>query len=129
MDLGDLHQNTRNGLHMASLAGAWTVIVAGFGGFRARSGQMAFAPKLPDGISRLSFNLWYRHRNLCVTATPGQAVYELHDGAPITVVHYGEPVDVTSAEPVKLPIPAVPQRPRPRQPYGREPGRRIPPGT
>ena len=77
MDLGDLHHNTSNGLHMASLAGAWTVIVAGFGGLRARAGRLSFAPKVPDGISRLSFNLWYRHRNLCVTATPGQAVYEL----------------------------------------------------
>jgi len=128
MDLGDLHHNTRNGLHMASLAGAWTVIVAGFGGLRARAGRLAFAPKVPEGISRLSFNLWYRQRNLCVTAMPGQALYELHDGEPITVVHYGQPVDVTPAEPVKLPIPPLPNQPRPRQPYGREPVRRIPPG-
>jgi alpha,alpha-trehalose phosphorylase len=129
MDLGDLHQNTRNGLHMASLAGAWTVIVAGFGGLRARSGRLSFAPKVPNGISRLSFNLWYRRRNLCVTATPGQAVYELHDGEPITVVHYGESVDVTPGEPVKLAIPALPPRPRPGQPFGRQPARRIPPGS
>jgi alpha,alpha-trehalose phosphorylase len=127
MDLGDLHHNTRNGLHMASLAGAWTVIVAGFGGFRARAGRLSFAPKVPDNISRLSFNLWYRRRNLCVTATPGQAVYELHDGDPITVVHYGDPVEVTPQEPVKLPIPPHPVRPRPRQPTGREPVRRSPP--
>jgi alpha,alpha-trehalose phosphorylase len=129
MDLGDLHQNTRNGLHMASLAGAWTVVVAGFGGLRARAGRLAFAPKVPDGISRLSFNLWYRQRNLCVTATPSQALYELHDGEPITVLHYGESVDITPREPVKLPIPPLPKRPRPRQPYGREPIRRKPPGA
>jgi alpha,alpha-trehalose phosphorylase len=128
MDLGDLHHNTRNGLHMASLAGAWTVIVAGFGGLRSRAGRLSFAPKVPDGISRLSFNLWYRRRNLCVTATPGLAHYELHEGEPITVVHYGEEVDVTPGEPVKLPIPPLPERPRPRQPAGREPVRRLPPG-
>ncbi|MGH9008926.1 MAG: glycoside hydrolase family 65 protein [Acidimicrobiia bacterium] len=126
MDLGDLHQNTRNGLHMASLAGVWTVIVAGFGGLRARAGRLAFAPKVPDGIARLSFNLWYRRRNLCVTATPGQAHYELQDGDPITVAHYGEPVEVTRKEPVKLPIPPLPERSRPRQPFGREPVRRLP---
>ena len=33
-DLHDLHYNVRNGLHIASLAGAWTVAVAGFGGMR-----------------------------------------------------------------------------------------------
>jgi len=129
MDLGDLHHNTRDGLHMASLAGAWTVVVAGFGGLRARAGRLAFAPKVPNGISRLSFNLWYRQRNLCVKATPGEAVYELEDGDPITVVHYGEPVDVAQGTPVKLPIPTLPQRPQPRQPHGREPTRRIPPGA
>jgi alpha,alpha-trehalose phosphorylase len=129
MDLGDLHHNTRNGLHMASLAGAWTVVVAGFGGLRARSGRLAFAPKVPNGISRLAFNLWYRRRNLCVSATPGQAQYELQEGEPITVMHYGEPVEVTPEAPVKVPIPPLPQRPPPRQPHGREPARRIPPGT
>src|SRR5262249_50775997 len=29
VDLRDLHHNTRDGLHMASLAGAWTALVAG----------------------------------------------------------------------------------------------------
>ncbi len=32
IDLRDLHHNTRDGLHMASLAGAWIALVAGFGG-------------------------------------------------------------------------------------------------
>lgn len=31
MDLDDLEYNTRDGLHLASLAGAWIVAVAGFG--------------------------------------------------------------------------------------------------
>ena len=31
MDLDDLEYNTRDGLHIASLAGAWIVAVAGFG--------------------------------------------------------------------------------------------------
>jgi alpha,alpha-trehalose phosphorylase len=128
IDLHDLARNTANGLHMASLAGAWTVLVAGFGGLRARAGRPAFAPRLPNGISRLAFNLWYRRRNLCVTATPGQAHYELKAGEPLTFLHYGEEALATVDEPVKLPIPALPTRPRPRQPYGREPARRIPPG-
>ena len=34
VDLRDLHANTRDGLHMASLAGAWSTIVEGFGGLR-----------------------------------------------------------------------------------------------
>jgi alpha,alpha-trehalose phosphorylase len=128
IDLHDLAHNTANGLHMASLAGTWTVLVAGFGGLRARAGRPAFAPKLPNGISRLSFNLWYRRRNLCVTATPGQALYELKEGEPLAFLHYGEEALATVDEPVKLAIPTLPARPRPSQPSGREPVRRIPPG-
>jgi alpha,alpha-trehalose phosphorylase len=128
MDLHDLAHNTRNGLHMASLAGAWTVLVAGFGGLRARAGRLAFAPRLPNGISRLAFNLWYRRRNLCVTATPGQALYELKEGEPLTFSHYGEDAAASTGEPVKLPIPPLAPKAAPRQPPGREPARRIPPG-
>jgi alpha,alpha-trehalose phosphorylase len=83
---------------------------------------------VPNGISRLAFSLWYRRRNLCVTATPGEAVYELKEGEPLTFRHYGEPALATADAPVKLPIPPVAARPRPRQPPGREPARRIPPG-
>jgi alpha,alpha-trehalose phosphorylase len=128
MDLNDLHHNTRSGLHMASLAGPWTVLVAGFGGLRAGAGRLSFAPKLPNGISRLCFNLWYRRRNLRVTTTPGQAVYEVAEGEPITVFHYGDPAELAVGQPVKLALPAVMPRPRPHQPPGREPDRRIPPG-
>ena len=34
IDLRDLHHNTGDGLHIASLAGAWIALVAGFGGLR-----------------------------------------------------------------------------------------------
>ncbi len=51
MDLHDLNHNTRDGLHIASMAGAWSGLVAGFGGMRARRGELRFAPRLPGGIS------------------------------------------------------------------------------
>ena len=127
IDLFDLHHNTRNGLHMASLAGAWTVLVAGFGGLRARGGRLTLAPRLPDGLSRLAFNYWYRRRNLCVTATATEAHYRLEEGDPIELLHYGEPVLVSRDEAAVRPIPPLPDRPPPRQPPGREPARRRPP--
>jgi len=56
MDLRDLEHNTRDGLHMASLAGTWIALVAGFGGMRDYE-QLSFAPRLPDAITRLSFGI------------------------------------------------------------------------
>ena len=62
IDLRDLHHNTRDGLHMASLAGAWTALVARLRRPARRRGQSCRSnPQLPDGISRLRFRLrWQR---------------------------------------------------------------------
>ena len=49
IDLRDLHHNSRDGLHMASLAGAWIALVAGFGGLRDHGGELMFDPALPVG--------------------------------------------------------------------------------
>ena len=53
MDIDDLEHNTRDGLHIAALAGSWIALVQGFGGMRYRSGQPpSFAPRLPPALSR-----------------------------------------------------------------------------
>src|SRR5262249_58223655 len=53
MDFADLEHNTRDGVHIASLAGAWTAAVAGFGGMRDHDGKLTFAPRLPARLERL----------------------------------------------------------------------------
>ncbi len=70
MDLRDVEHNTADGVHMASLAGAWMAVVAGFGGMRAGVGQLMFSPRLPAGIPQLRFRMRYRGRKLRVTITP-----------------------------------------------------------
>src|SRR5205823_8366852 len=52
MDLDDLEHNTRDGLHIASLAGAWVGAVAGLGGMRDHGGVLQFTPRLPDALNR-----------------------------------------------------------------------------
>ena len=51
IDLDNLEHNTRDGLHIASLAGAWIVAVAGFGGMRDHDGTLSFAPRLPERLA------------------------------------------------------------------------------
>jgi alpha,alpha-trehalose phosphorylase len=99
-------------------------IVSGLGGMRARDSELAFAPRLPAGLTRLMFNLSYRDRHVRVTATPDSASYTLVAGAPITLSHYGEPLTVAPGLPVVRSIPEAPARERPSQPRGREPVRR-----
>jgi alpha,alpha-trehalose phosphorylase len=127
MDLGDLEHNTRDGLHMASLAGSWIAAVAGFGGMRSHGGELSFRPRLPAALSRLCFRVLYRSACLKVTITHAQARYELiHEGDPLTVRHEDEVVTVRYDEPVVRGWSVPDPGPEPRQPPGREPTRRRP---
>jgi alpha,alpha-trehalose phosphorylase len=130
MDLRDLNHNTRDGVHVASLAGTWLALVAGFGGMRDHDGVLSFAPRLPSRLDRLEFSLLWQGLRLRVAVDRGAATYSLRDGedgASLRLHHHGEPVTVTVAQPVTLPLPPPPPTgPPPRQPAGRQPRRREP---
>jgi trehalose/maltose hydrolase-like predicted phosphorylase len=127
IDLRDLHDNSRDGLHMASLAGAWIALVSGFGGLRDHGGQLMFDPALPVGISRLSFSIRWRGSRLHISFDHHEVTYTLHDGESTEVAfrHDGEDVVVTTAEPVVRKLKGRrPLLPAPSQPIGREPAKR-----
>jgi alpha,alpha-trehalose phosphorylase len=125
MDLHDLHRNTRDGLHIASLAGAWIAAVAGFGGMRDHDGRLTFAPQLPTRLQRLAFRLLYRGRRLKVEVTERDATYTLLTGDALEIGHHGEPVTITEGAPVTKELPPPPTQPAtPTQPRGRAPIRR-----
>jgi len=127
MDLGDLEHNTRDGLHMASLAGSWIAAVAGFGGMRNHGGELSFRPRLPSALSKLSFRVLYRGACVRVAITHSKARYELIDGGdPLTLRHEDELVTVRTGEPAERKWSVPDPGPEPSQPSGREPARRRP---
>jgi alpha,alpha-trehalose phosphorylase len=124
IDLRNLHDNTGDGLHMASLGGAWTALIAGFGGLRDREGLLAFDPALPDGLAELAFSIRWRGVRLRVEINHQQVTYAVHNGpgASLTLTHAGEEITVTADAPVTRPIEQrKPLLPPPTQPPGREP--------
>ena len=124
LDLHDLEHNTRDGVHIASLAGAWLALVCGLGGLRQEDGEVAFAPRLPEGLARVAFNVHLKSRNLRVEVTRDAATYTVASGDPMTVTHHGARLKVSPDKPQVQPIPPITPRPRPRQPPGREPAHR-----
>ncbi len=127
MDLDDLEHNTRDGVHIASLAGSWIGAVAGLGGMRDFDGTLSFVPRLPRALTRLTFRMIFRGRRLKVDLTPAQASYSLASGRALKISHHGEPLTVRSREPAVAPIPPAPALEAPRQPPGREPGEALRP--
>ncbi|OBK86257.1 glycosyl hydrolase [Mycolicibacter heraklionensis] len=127
VDLRDLHDNTRDGLHMASLAGTWLALVAGFGGLRDDAGVLSLDPALPDGISRLRFGLRWQGFRVTVDANHSKVTYTLRDGPDgrLTINHADEEVELSTQSPTTLPARRrEPLLPAPPQPPGREPKHR-----
>jgi alpha,alpha-trehalose phosphorylase len=123
MDIRDLHNNVRDGLHIASLGGALLAAVCGIGGMRD-NGRLSFAPRLPETLTRLCFPVVFRGRRLTVEVREGAVTYALDEGdAPLEVLHWGETVELTPGESTSRDVPPAPELPPPRQPPGREPAR------
>jgi alpha,alpha-trehalose phosphorylase len=126
LDLDDLQHDTRDGVHIASLAGACIVAIAGFAGLRESDGTLSFLPRLPHAITRLALNVHTRRTTfLRVEVEPAQATYTLLEGETVEIQHHGEPITVTAAEPVRRPIPPPNELEPPTQPWGRAPRRRL----
>jgi alpha,alpha-trehalose phosphorylase len=124
IDLRDLHSNTRDGLHMASLAGAWTAIVGGFGGLRDDEGILALDPQLPDGIARLRFRLRWRGFRVTVDVNHSDVTYTLRDGpdGDLIIRHAGDELALNTDSPTTIAVrKREPLLPPPPQPPGREP--------
>jgi len=91
LDLDNYNRNTREGLHITSIAMAWANIVYGFAGLRSDGEVLRFAPRLPDRWKRLTFSVMYRDRVIRIRMEKDQTAFSLAQGAPLTVLIYDAP--------------------------------------
>ena len=89
LDLDDSHGNSRDGLHMANMAGTWLSVVYGFAGMRQKGGLLAFHPCLPQGWQQYGFCIRWRGRRLRVRVGRAQAAYLLEEGEAMALLHQG----------------------------------------
>jgi len=67
-DLRDIHGNTKEGIHGASLGGTWQAVINGFGGMRIKQDILSFKPKLPLGWHKIAFSLSWKGNTISVWA-------------------------------------------------------------
>ncbi|MDT4925681.1 MAG: alpha,alpha-trehalose phosphorylase [Pseudonocardiales bacterium] len=126
MDLRDLEHNSGDGLHIASLAGGWLAVVAGFGGLRDVGDRMCFRPQLPPGWTRLRFGVRITGQRLHVDITEGSVTYSVEGTEPVAIAQLGprsrDEFDVRPNKAVKRTWkPVKASTPTPTQPAGRAP--------
>jgi alpha,alpha-trehalose phosphorylase len=124
IDLDDLEDNARDGLHLAGLAGTWIALVAGFGGLRDHGEKLSFGPRLPPGLEGLAFTVLHRGCKVRVCIERRQTTYQLLEGAPpLELVHHGKSLTLRGSKPVRRPIPRIATPEPVQQPVGRAPRR------
>ena len=124
MDLADLEHNVRDGVHMGSLAGAWLAAVHGLGGMRHLADSLAFNPRLPPNIRKLTFRVNFLDRLVRVEVGRERVTYTLLRGRALAFDHHGDRLLLKPRVPAIRAIPKIKPGPEPRQPAGREPARR-----
>lgn len=106
VDLGNLHGNTKDGVHIASTGGVWSALVYGFGGFRDYEGRYSINPRLPDEWEELIYRITLHgcRIRVAIRRHSVELVVEegLHDVGPIEVG--GREVVVTH-EPMTIALP------------------------
>ncbi|MCL1897872.1 MAG: glycoside hydrolase family 65 protein, partial [Micrococcales bacterium] len=80
VDLGDLHNNSADGVHVASTGGVWSALVSGFAGLRTDSGRIEFDPRLPQLWEGLSFKITIGHSQLAVDLVQEEIRFQVESG-------------------------------------------------
>lgn len=92
MDLDDMHNNTKDGLHMANMAGTWMGITGGFAGMSLSEKGLSFQPKLPKAWRRYAFCVNYRGSVIRVCVDENGASYQLLSGPEVDITSHGQQI-------------------------------------
>jgi alpha,alpha-trehalose phosphorylase len=115
VDLGDLHHNASDGVHVASAGGVWTALVSGFGGMRDHFGELSFDPRLPSSWNELAYSLHWHGTRLQIALTRTEMRIAASEGDPVTFSVRGRPFTLAAGDEVVVPLadqgPVIPGRP------------------
>lgn len=93
LDLDNINNDTNDGLHVTSMAGAWLSITQGFAGMRTANG-LSFSPFLPKGWKGYSFRFQYRGRVIHLSMNQEGLNLELVSGQPLKLNVWGQSIEL-----------------------------------
>ena len=95
IDTRDENGNTRDGLHIANMGGAYSILTFGFGGLRISDNGLSLFPIIPKELGTVSFPLYFRGRHIAVSAKDDRCTLRVTEGEALEIEVYGEKVTVT----------------------------------
>lgn len=89
LDLDNTHGNTKDGLHIANLAGTVMSVIFGFGGYRIKENGISIWPWCPATWNTYTFKIQY-HERLIQVKVMSTIEIELIEGKPLEITVYDE---------------------------------------
>ncbi|WP_018757690.1 glycoside hydrolase family 65 protein [Paenibacillus terrigena] len=87
MDLDDYHNNVKDGIHSASMAGSWLTIVNGFAGMRHDDEVITFNPTIPSAWTSYTFRVLFHGSLIEVVVAKERTTYRLIQGHFVQLRH------------------------------------------
>jgi alpha,alpha-trehalose phosphorylase len=91
-DLDNIKKNTKDGLHIANMAGTGMCVINGFAGIRQHDTTLIINPQKPRGLSGYGFMIRFRKRLMRLEVREKTAELRLLEGEPISVFLNGKNV-------------------------------------
>lgn len=95
LDLDNYNNDTKDGLHITSMAGSWLAIVHGFASMRVIDDKLHFKPFLPNIWKSYKFNINFRGNLLSVYVDKKVTKIDLLAGEKLDIVVYHKDVTIT----------------------------------
>ncbi|MFA7497306.1 MAG: glycosyl hydrolase family 65 protein [Leucobacter sp.] len=103
VDLADLHQNSVDGVHIASAGGVWMMLVQGFAGMRDAGRRLSFDPRLPTHWGAMRFTIAWRGRRIEIRLAQRSIRFDLLEGdQPVRISVRGETIEITPGAPQEV---------------------------
>jgi len=102
VDLADLHNNSADGIHVASTGGVWSALTFGFGGMRDYLGKFTFDPRLPEEWESLVFHVCIRGSLIEVDLRQTRMTFTIDEGDAVELWVRGDRIEVAPGAPVTV---------------------------
>lgn len=98
LDLENMHNNTKDGIHVANMGGCYMAVVNGFAGLKIDEGGLAAAPFVPEPWEGYSFKFRYQGNLLEFAVRKDKVEIVLMEGQEVGLNLYGRPYHLSRNE-------------------------------
>ncbi|HBL76349.1 MAG: maltose phosphorylase [Bacteroidetes bacterium GWF2_42_66] len=102
LDLDDYNNDTEDGLHITSMGGTWMAFVKGFGGLRAKNGQLVLNPFIPESWKSYSFRINFRGAHLEIRMGKKDLTIINHTEISVSLVIWGKPQQLNALQTITI---------------------------